>query len=62
MPKFVVERIFEQRGFKFQSDKPGHMSYEDFVWFILCEEDKTSDQSIGFWFRVIDLNADGVLS
>ena len=62
LPKFVVERIFEQKGFPFQSTKANHMSYEDFVWFLFCEEDKTNEQSIGYWFRIMDLNADGVLS
>lgn len=62
LSKFVVERIFQQRGFAFQSTKPNHMCYEDFVWFLFCEEDKTNEQSIGFWFRIMDLNSDGILS
>lgn len=27
------------------------MGYEDFVWFILSEEDKTNDVSLEYWFR-----------
>lgn len=61
-PRFVVERIFSQKGFKFLSDKENQMSYIDFIWYIMCEEDKTSDQSIHFWFRILDLDSDGVLS
>lgn len=26
-------------------------SYEDFVYFILSEEDKTTDASLDYWFR-----------
>ena len=38
------------------------MSYKDFIWFLLCEEDKTSTQSINYWFKIIDLNSDGKIS
>ena len=37
---------------KFTSKQPGKMGYEDFVWFILSEEDKTSDTAIEYWFKV----------
>ena len=37
------------------------MGYEDFVWFILSEEDKSNDLSLEYWFRCIDLDCDGVL-
>ncbi len=37
------------------------MSYEDFVWFILSEEDKSSDVSLDYWFRCVDLDCDGRL-
>ena len=36
---------------RFSSQQPGKMSYEDFVWFILSEEDKTSDTALEYWFR-----------
>lgn len=38
------------------------MGYEDFVWFVLSEEDKTSDSSLEYWFRCVDLDGDGKLS
>lgn len=37
------------------------MSYKDFVWFILSEEDKSNDVSLEYWFRCIDLDDDGQL-
>uniref|UniRef100_A0A8C4N828 EF-hand domain-containing protein n=1 Tax=Eptatretus burgeri TaxID=7764 RepID=A0A8C4N828_EPTBU len=38
------------------------MSYADFVWFLISEEDKKSPTSIEYWFRCLDLDGDGVLS
>lgn len=38
------------------------MSYSDFVWFLLAEEDKRHPRSIEYWFRCMDLDGDGVLS
>jgi Ca2+-binding EF-hand superfamily protein len=37
------------------------MSYEDFVYFILSEEDKTNNISLDYWFKCIDLDCDGCL-
>lgn len=37
------------------------MSYEDFVWFILSEEDKTTDTALEYWFKCVDLDSDGVI-
>ena len=37
------------------------MSYEDFVWFMLCEEDKTSFRSLKYWFTVVDLDSNGII-
>jgi serine/threonine-protein phosphatase 2A regulatory subunit B'' len=38
------------------------MGFEDFVWFLLCEEDKTTETSVCYWFRIIDLDNDGIIS
>lgn len=56
-----MNRIFDQVPRKFKSDQPGKMSYEDFVWFMLCEEDKTTRRSLEYWFKVVDLDANGVI-
>lgn len=37
------------------------MGYEDFVYFILSEEDKTNNVSLDYWFKCIDLDCDGCL-
>lgn len=58
----IVDRIFSQAPKKFTSKIPGKMSYEDFVWFILSEEDKTSEPSLEYWFRCIDLDSHGIIT
>ena len=40
---------------------PPH-SYEDFIYFMLSEEDKLSDTAVTYWFNVLDVDGDGVLS
>lgn len=57
----IIERIFAQVPRRFSSPAPERMSYEDFVWFILCEEDKTSDTALEYWFKCVDLDCDGVI-
>ena len=52
----AVDRIFEQVPRKFKSGKKDKMNYEDFVWFMLSEEDKTTLRSLRYWFKVIDLD------
>uniref|UniRef100_A0A146L5T8 Serine/threonine-protein phosphatase 2A regulatory subunit B'' subunit beta n=1 Tax=Lygus hesperus TaxID=30085 RepID=A0A146L5T8_LYGHE len=38
------------------------MSYTEFVWFLLAEEDKSHPRAIEYWFRCMDLDGDGYLS
>lgn len=57
----IVDRIFQQAGRPFASQVQGKMGYEDFVWFILSEEDKSNDLSLEYWFRCVDLDCDGCL-
>ncbi|XP_010550352.1 PREDICTED: probable serine/threonine protein phosphatase 2A regulatory subunit B''delta [Tarenaya hassleriana] len=58
----IVERIFSQVPRKFTSKTEGKMGYEDFVYFILAEEDKLSEPSLEYWFKCIDLDGNGVLT
>ncbi|KAI8474731.1 MAG: hypothetical protein J3K34DRAFT_366052 [Monoraphidium minutum] len=57
----IVDRIFEEAPRRFSGGAPGRMGYEDFVWFILSEEDKTSDTAAEYWFRCADLDCDGAI-
>ncbi|KFP86524.1 PREDICTED: serine/threonine-protein phosphatase 2A regulatory subunit B'' subunit beta [Acanthisitta chloris] len=59
----MIERIFSgavTRGRNAQKD--GKISYADFVWFLISEEDKKTPTSIEYWFRCMDLDGDGALS
>lgn len=40
----------------------GKMTYTEFVWFLLAEEDKRHHRSIEYWFRCMDIDGDGYLS
>ncbi|XP_054731185.1 uncharacterized protein LOC129239576 [Anastrepha obliqua] len=62
----IVERIFSgcvtrSDNKKQQEDEP-KMSYTDFVWFLLSEEDKRTPTAIEYWFRCMDIDGDGMLS
>ncbi|XP_043928397.1 serine/threonine-protein phosphatase 2A regulatory subunit B'' subunit beta isoform X2 [Protopterus annectens] len=59
----MIDRIFSgavTRDRKAQKD--GRLSYADFAWFLISEEDKKTPTSIEYWFRCMDLDGDGVLS
>ncbi|XP_040912790.1 serine/threonine-protein phosphatase 2A regulatory subunit B'' subunit beta isoform X1 [Toxotes jaculatrix] len=59
----MIERIFSGTVTRDrQVYKDGRLSYADFVWFLISEEDKKTDTSIEYWFRCMDLDGDGVLS
>uniref|UniRef100_A0AAZ3PW36 EF-hand domain-containing protein n=1 Tax=Oncorhynchus tshawytscha TaxID=74940 RepID=A0AAZ3PW36_ONCTS len=57
----MIERIFSGTVTR-RLRKDGRLSYADFVWFLISEEDKKTDTSIEYWFRCMDLDGDGVLS
>eukprot|EP01055_Gregarina_sp_Pseudo9_P002527 Gregarina_sp_Pseudo_9__2526@NODE_27_length_5599_cov_16_826439_g25_i0_p2_GENE_NODE_27_length_5599_cov_16_826439_g25_i0NODE_27_length_5599_cov_16_826439_g25_i0_p2_ORF_typecomplete_len606_score103_90EFhand_13/PF17958_1/2_7e20EFhand_7/PF13499_6/3_4e10SPARC_Ca_bdg/PF10591_9/8_7e03SPARC_Ca_bdg/PF10591_9/1_4e02SPARC_Ca_bdg/PF10591_9/0_11EFhand_1/PF00036_32/0_0071EFhand_8/PF13833_6/4e02EFhand_8/PF13833_6/0_083EFhand_5/PF13202_6/3_8e03EFhand_5/PF13202_6/0_18_NODE_27_length_5599_cov_16_826439_g25_i0661883 len=55
----TLNRLFTEAG-SVISD--GHsISYEGFFYLLMHDEDKTTDRSIEFWFRLVDLDGDGVL-
>jgi serine/threonine-protein phosphatase 2A regulatory subunit B'' len=67
----VVSRILSGAGHPISthaitSSKPepskGKFSYQDFCWFILANEDKSSSASIEYFFRILDTDSDGVIS
>jgi len=57
----AVDRLFAGAGRPFTSGVAGRMGYEDFVWFILCEEDKAAPAALAYWHRVLDLDGDGAV-
>ncbi|KAK0087255.1 hypothetical protein PV325_001411 [Microctonus aethiopoides] len=64
----LIERIFSgavtRGGVKNGSgvQRTDKMSYTEFVWFLLSEEDKNHSTAIEYWFRCMDLDGDGYLS
>lgn len=58
----IVDRVFAGAGRPLTSGVPGRMGYEDFVWFCLSEEDKTTHAALAYWFRCLDLDGDGVIT
>ncbi|XXG89668.1 hypothetical protein AAC387_Pa12g1618 [Persea americana] len=58
----IVDRIFSQVPRKFTSKVEGKMGYEDFVYFMLSEEDKSSEPSLEYWFKCIDLDENGIIT
>lgn len=57
----IIERIFSGIVSK-QIQQTGKMSYSDFVWFLIAEEDKKHPRSIEYWFRLMDIDGDGYVS
>ena len=57
----IVDRMFQQPSRKFTSGVPSKMGFEDFCWFILAEEDKTTKVSLRYWFSLVDLDGDGFI-
>ena len=51
----AVDRVFAEAPRRFVSGAKGKMGYEDFVWFILSEEDKSKPLALEYWFRCVDL-------
>lgn len=65
----IVDRIFDAapRPF-FCQDKNNSkvdrefLSYEDFIYFMLSEEDKANDVSVRYWFACVDVDGDAKLN
>eukprot|EP00916_Digyalum_oweni_P021708 GHVL01036008.1.p1 GENE.GHVL01036008.1~~GHVL01036008.1.p1 ORF type:complete len:255 (-),score=41.96 GHVL01036008.1:441-1142(-) len=55
----AIDRIFSEIPMRFTSTVQGKMGYEDFIWFLINDEDKTTDRSLEYWFKLVDLDGDG---
>ncbi|XP_063224342.1 serine/threonine-protein phosphatase 2A regulatory subunit B'' subunit alpha-like isoform X2 [Bacillus rossius redtenbacheri] len=58
----IIDRIFSGAVTRGSRQHPDKMSYTEFVWFLLSEEDKQHPTAIEYWFRCMDLDGDGYLS
>ncbi|XP_067056210.1 serine/threonine-protein phosphatase 2A regulatory subunit B'' subunit beta-like [Acropora muricata] len=58
----IVKRLFSGCVTRGPTYIDGKMTYPEFVWFLLSEEDKKHPRSIEYWFRCMDIDGDGILS
>ena len=58
----MIDRIFSGAVTRGPVIKYGKMTYSEFVWFLISEEDKHHPRAIEYWFRCMDLDGDGFLS
>ncbi|KAL3907305.1 MAG: hypothetical protein SGARI_003599 [Bacillariaceae sp.] len=60
----IVDRIFDSapRPFEQENIDREFLSYEDFIYFMLSEEDKSNDVSVRYWFNCVDVDGDGRLN
>ncbi|EZG83322.1 EF hand protein [Gregarina niphandrodes] len=56
----VINRITQESGPEY-FDSHGRMNFNGFLKFVLIDEDKTTDQAIEYWFRIVDLDGDGYI-
>jgi len=59
----TVDRILNEFAMVSQECQPPNYLFglDEFFYFLMLDEDKTTDRSIEFWFRVVDLDGDGVI-
>jgi serine/threonine-protein phosphatase 2A regulatory subunit B'' len=60
----IVDRIFDAAPRPFEQEKPNRefLSYEDFIYFMLSEEDKANEVSVRYWFSCVDVDGDAKLN
>eukprot|EP00658_Telonema_sp_P-2_P006086 TRINITY_DN12316_c0_g1_i1.p1 TRINITY_DN12316_c0_g1~~TRINITY_DN12316_c0_g1_i1.p1 ORF type:complete len:452 (-),score=94.52 TRINITY_DN12316_c0_g1_i1:255-1610(-) len=58
----IVERIFMGAPRALTSGVEDRMGYQDFIWFLLSEEEKGTPQAIDYWFLCLDMDGDGKLT
>lgn len=58
---FIVSRIWSRISMKLTGPNNKFMCLNDWIYFIMNYEDMTSDRSIEFWFKLIDLDGDCII-
>lgn len=60
----IVDRIFDAAPRPFEEENPNRefLSYEDFIYFMLSEEDKYNEVAVRYWFTSVDVDGDGKLN
>lgn len=58
----MIDRVFSGAVTRGRRKEGAKMTYPEFVWFLVSEEDKRQPRSIEYWFRCMDVDGDGFLS
>jgi len=58
----IVDRIFDAAWRLSDNSSRDYLSYEDFIFFMLSEEDKANEISVRYWFNCIDVDGDEKLN
>lgn len=59
----IAERFFNSTFYPMSSNKQNNLiNFTSFAYFLMCSEDKTNLTSINFWYKLCDLDDDGILS
>ena len=58
----IIERFFQSSFFPRSSNRKQTLDFTAFAYFLMSSEDKTNPTSINFWYKLCDLDDDGVLS
>lgn len=58
----IVDRIFQGAPRQLSTGNSDKMGYEDFIWFLLAEEEKGSEPALEYWFRCCDVDGNGILT
>jgi len=66
MSHMIVDRLFDAAPRPFDNEDSklnrDYLSYEDFIYFMLSEEDKANEVSVRYWFHCVDVDGDGKLN
>lgn len=49
----MIDRIFSGAVTRGKTQREDKMSYTEFVWFLISEEDKQHATAIEYWFRYV---------
>ncbi|KAH0795656.1 serine/threonine-protein phosphatase 2A regulatory subunit B'' subunit beta isoform X1 [Histomonas meleagridis] len=59
----IIERFVDAKFFPLTANpKKGYVDFTSFVYFLMSTEDKSNLTSINFWYKICDLDDDGLLS
>lgn len=58
----IIERFFKSSFYPRSSNRKQTLDFTSFTYFLMSSEDKTNATSINFWYKLCDLDEDGIMS